>query len=146
MKPQRRQRRFPRRLTCPTLHWSTVANSTRSNTGAMRRKARRCGHTRLRMAHGVENLDTLGRHPPPSDLTLQRPKDNRPNLSATTSATRSGYPLGLVMLPGLAEAEHVTPGLPDGGLPVPLPAPLPKFSTGRSTPAMLLSPRTKSYP
>ena len=61
--------------TCP-LRLSTIASSTRSNTGAMRRRARCYGHTRLRMAHGVKSLDMLSRRPLPSDLTLQRPKGN----------------------------------------------------------------------
>jgi hypothetical protein len=70
------------------------------------------GHTRLRMAHGVESLDTLGRHPPPSDLTLQRPKDNRPNLSTTPCATRDAYPWALAVLPGLAAPARELSELP----------------------------------
>ena len=69
------------------------------------------------MAHGVESLDTLGRHPPPSDLTLQRPKAITPNLFATTSATRSDDPVGQVVLPGLVGVRRGAPGRPDGGLP-----------------------------
>src|SRR5687768_14307235 len=97
MKPQRSQRRLQRSLTCP-LHRNIIASSTKPNTSAMRRMARCCGHTRLPMANGVENLDTLARYLLPSYLTLQRPKDNRPNLSATPCATTDGYSLGQVAL------------------------------------------------
>jgi hypothetical protein len=86
MKPQRSQRRLPGSLTCP-LRQSTIASSTRPNTSVMRRKARYCGHTRLPMANGVEDLDSLVRHP--------RPKDNRPSLFATTSATKA-FAVGLL--------------------------------------------------
>src|ERR671915_1488409 len=107
MKPQRSQRRFPRRLSCPLCR-STIASSTRPSTSAMRRKARCCGHTKLRMVNGVGNLDKLVRNPPPSYLTLPPPENNRPNLFATTSATRGGYPLAQAVLPELVGGEHAT--------------------------------------
>ena len=58
------------------------------------------------MVNGVGKLDKLVRNPPFSYLTLPPPENNRPNLFATTSATRGGYPVKQAVLTGLAGVRH----------------------------------------